>query len=1172
MSGSRNAIEINDANDAVIFISGNPTITGTISTGNGIAIRYTGIGGTYDAGTNENLIIQPNTATAVWAIENGVNGISFARGATTGFIAVDGVTVTGALIDLSDASPSVSGAGWTFANNVYTILDGATVTITGTSANQRRIEVATNASNVNITLEDVTIEGLGNDQSPLLLNSGSDVSLVLVGTNTLTAGASSAGIQTTGARLTIMGTGSLVTTGGNGGAGIGGGTRRGAGGTITINGGIITATGGGSTGAGIGGAEDGAGGSVTINGGVVTAIGGLNAPGNVGATARAQGIGKGQGWMQAGTFQMGGNAVVFTNSVGDTDENRRTGGILFVGSETFGIFYGNSVTVTDNVTIPNGYGLFIHNSATLTIPNGITLTNNGTVQYCGTINKGGSFGTWVGNDPIIGLDDNTIDLSVASPILPCDGSWTFTNNVFTISNGTTVTITGEAIGGRSIVVAASASVNIIVEDVVASTLSLGNGAVVDLTIVGENIFTGGIRAPHGTTLTIGGTGSLTAIGGGSNAGIGGGNEQSGGTITINSGTVTATNGRGLGAGIGSGRGVDWGGVRPSTHGGTITINGGTVTAMGFIDGVGVGAGIGGGHSAGGATVTITGGVVTAIGASGQGIGFGGGRGWEHPQGAGTLTISDNAVVFATSVGDTNERRRTDAILVIGTRTYWYGEDEFTPLDEFTLSEDVTVPANFALTVPSGKTLTIPVNRTLTNNGAIRNCGTINNQGTWIGNEPFDANSIDMSLGSPALPCDGSWTFANGIYTILDGASVTITGTNAGQRRIEIAEGANVNITLENATIAGLGNNLSPFLLNSDAEVTLTLVGENTLTAGGNRAGIQTEQGATLTINGTGRLTATGGGNSAGIGGGQNGSGGTVTINSGVVTAIGASNAQGIGRGSGSGDAGTFTMDGNTVVFTNSIGDTAEDRRTSGILVIGNTTHWYGSNEFTLSNDVVVPQNHTLTIDTNKTLIIPESITLTNNGTIRDNWGTIDIVGTFTGNRIVFDNIGNIRDTVRGIATPIDIARLFNIHPKAGAPVYTIETAGTTGTGTLDGTTLAVTEAGIFIIGLATEETEHWAAGARVTSTLMVINEATSITNLETQSPVNVFPNPFTDILHIADAEGFKLQVLTQTGAVVHTQRITTSLEAVNLQHLPAGIYILRLEKDGQIRTARVIKQ
>ena len=69
-----------------------------------------------------------------------------------------------------------------------------------------------------------------------------------------------------------LGSGTLEATGGNGGAGIGGGYK-GAGGTVTINGGTVTAT-GDHGGAGVGGGDGGAGGAVTINGGTVTATSG----------------------------------------------------------------------------------------------------------------------------------------------------------------------------------------------------------------------------------------------------------------------------------------------------------------------------------------------------------------------------------------------------------------------------------------------------------------------------------------------------------------------------------------------------------------------------------------------------------------------------------------------------------------------------------------------------------------------------------------------------------------------------------------------------------------------------------------------------------------------------------------------------------------------------------
>ena len=89
-----------------------------------------------------------------------------------------------------------------------------------------------------------------------------------------------------------------------------------------------------------------------------------------------------------------------------------------------------------------------------------------------------------------------------------------------------------------------------------------------------------------------------------------------------------------------------------------------------------------------------------------------------------------------------------------------------------------------------------------------------------------------------------------------------------------------------------------------------------------------------------------------------------------------------------------------------------------------------------------------------------------------------------------------------------------------------------------------------------------------------IGESTG--NVETHCNASVqpqaYPNPFTDVLRIAKAEGYMLHVLNPNGIVVHTQRINSPIESINLQHLSAGAYVLRLEKDGQIRTITVVKQ
>ena len=147
------------------------------------------------------------------------------------------------------------------------------------------------------------------------------------------------------------------------------------------------------------------------------------------------------------------------------------------------------------------------------------------------------------------------------------------------------------------------------------------------------------------------------------------------------------------------------------------------------------------------------------------------------------------------------------------------------------------------------------------------------------------------------------------------------------------------------------------------------------------------------------MTATGGPwGGAGIGG-YNADGGNITITSGKVTTEGGNNGTGIGGGGNNTNNGHFSTgeSGNAFIIASpSIGITTDRDSWSGIIFDGNNGQVYGDQ--TLSEDVEIPQNKTLTIPKNVTLPIPEGITLTNNGTIQiDQGGTLENNGTLTGN-------------------------------------------------------------------------------------------------------------------------------------------------------------------------------
>ena len=119
----------------------------------------------------------------------------------------------------------------------------------------------------------------------------------------------------------------------------------------------------------------------------------------------------------------------------------------------------------------------------------------------------------------------------------------------------------------------------------------------------------GIYVPENKTVTIQGTGSLTASSNGYGAGIGGGFGISCGNIEIQGGVITTIGGS-YAAGIGAGSGVTGVGTGESICG-TITISGGTVTATGGEHAAGIGSGYAQTNPSTCGAISISGGTVSA---------------------------------------------------------------------------------------------------------------------------------------------------------------------------------------------------------------------------------------------------------------------------------------------------------------------------------------------------------------------------------------------------------------------------------------------------------------------------------------------------------------------------------------------------------------------------------
>jgi len=315
----------------------------------------------------------------------------------------------GTYINVGEASPPASGTGWTYSNGVFTVQNGANVTVAGT-ASSRYILVEENAT-ATITLAGVDINNflMTGSYYPAIDVTNANVTILLYGKNSLRGAKGHAGIeQRLTGTLTIDRSaeddGVLYATGGQYAAGIGGQGHTildNSCGSIVINGGVIYATCTANlSGSGIGGGRRSKTGNITVNGGIIAALG---------AKPGGSGIGKGQNGTldfininggtvyaqaydaeaisngTASNMNIGPGAVVFMTSEslpyqGTKDaaalvreELATADGFLAVAADAVSMKVKSAMTISGNMTLgvpPGGI---------VTVADGVGLTNNGTI-------------------------------------------------------------------------------------------------------------------------------------------------------------------------------------------------------------------------------------------------------------------------------------------------------------------------------------------------------------------------------------------------------------------------------------------------------------------------------------------------------------------------------------------------------------------------------------------------------------------------------------------------------------------------------------------------------------------------------------------------------------------------------------------------------------------------
>ena len=563
-------------------------------------------------------------------------------------------------------------------------------------------------------------------------------------------------------------------------------------------------------GAGIGSGTDECG-DIIISGGTITAKGGFGAPG----------IGSGR-----------------SNSCGNITI---CGGTITAKGGGYGVGIGGGwdgscgdITITDGVTSVTA--IKGENSV-----NCIGAGNDGT---CGTVTIGGVVRGDISESPYFYPEPTRLS-TLSSDYTAADGE----------------TLYGTLAGNYKISIAAGATVTLKDVTIDGSGNYAGINCMGDATIIldGTNNVKGyssdypGIYVPRYKTLTILGTGSLTAIGNDSGAGIGGSSDADCGNIVIEGGTIAATGGK-YAAGIGSG---GYGSC------GSITISGGTVTATGGDEAAGIGSSWG---SCG--NITITDGVTSVTATKGfdayNSIGAG------YHGSCGTVTIGGN--VGAISKSPYTFPVITDLSTVDG---------NYTALNLETLTG--TLAGNYKISIAAGATVTL---KDMTIGG------TDNSDYQWAG-ITCEGNATIILEGTNSV--EGSSYYHPGIH-VPKGSTLTIRGTGSltssgkgggsGIGGIGVSDGNRSycgNITIEGGIItarageyaAGIGGGKNCNCGN------ITITGGTITAYGGTKsAGIGSSMGSDCgnirITDGVTKVTVYSGANYA-IGPGINGSCGTVNI-------------------------------------------------------------------------------------------------------------------------------------------------------------------------------------------------------------------------------------------------------------------------------------------------------
>ncbi len=115
---------------------------------------------------------------------------------------------------------------------------------------------------------------------------------------------------------------------------------------------------------------------------------------------------------------------------------------------------------------------------------------------------------------------------------------------------------------------------------------------------------------------------------------------------------------------------------------------------------------------------------------------------------------------------------------------------------------------------------------------------------------------------------------------------------------------------------------------------------------------------------------------------------------------------------------------------------------------------------------------------------------------------------------------------------------------------------TAGQGSISDATLSFTEAGDITVEAYNDgDANHVAASE--SQTITVVDNTTSIADI-TERKIMLYPNPTNGMVYVQDAGQANVQVLSLFGTVLSEQQVDNNATNIDLSHLAAGMYVIRI--------------